>query len=76
MSTLLNFFKSTETGFNLSASNSANLSISNLSTSYFKLAKSFFFLAIYDVSTAVIFFKSDFDAELGKSNATSLLLLL
>ena len=36
----LNLFKSTETGFNLPASNSANLSISNLLTADFKLAKS------------------------------------
>ena len=33
----INFFKSTRTDFNLLASNSENLSISNLSTSDFKL---------------------------------------
>ena len=36
----LNFFKSTGTGYNLSASSSANLSTSNLLTSDFKLTKS------------------------------------
>ena len=46
------FFKSAGTGFNLSASNSVYLSISNSSTSDFKLAKSTF-LANCDVSTAV-----------------------
>ena len=45
-------FKSAGTGFNLSASNSVYLSISNSSTSDFKLAKSTF-LANCDVSTAV-----------------------
>ena len=54
------FFKSTGTGFNLSASNSANLSISNLSTSVFKLAKSSFLDV--DVSTSILFFKPYFVA--------------
>ena len=57
----LNVFKSTATGFNLSASNSANLSISNLSTSDFKFDKSSF-IANYDEPTPVAFFKSDFVA--------------
>ena len=43
------------------ASNSDNLSISNLSTSDFKLAKSSF-LAYCDSSTPAAFFKSDFVA--------------
>ena len=38
-----------------------NLSISNLSTLYFRLAKSTF-LAYFDVSTPVAFFKSAFAA--------------
>ena len=54
------FFKSTETGFNSSASISAKLSISNLSTPAFKLAKSSFFTN-YESAPAV-FFKSDFVA--------------
>ena len=59
--TSLNLFKSTETGFNLWVSNSDNLSIFNLSTSDFKLAKSSF-LANCDVSAPVAFLKSDFVA--------------
>ena len=46
-----------------------NLSISNLPTSDFKLAKSTIFLAKSDVSTPAVFFKSVF-GELGKSNST------
>ena len=57
----LNFFKSSGTGFNLATSNSANFSVSNLSSSDFKLAKSSF-LANFDVSTHFVFFKSDFVA--------------
>ena len=48
-----------------------NLSMSNLSILDFKLAKSDFnFFAKSDVSTPVVFFKSDFVAKLGKSNLT------
>ena len=67
----LNLFKSTRAGTNLSTSNLFtlpfnllklvttffSLSIFNLSTSDFKLVKSVF-LAKYDVSTSVAFFKS------------------
>ena len=56
--TLLSFFRSTGTSLNLSASNWANLSISAFD---FKLGKSSF-LANCDVSTPVVFFKSDFEA--------------
>ena len=52
--TSLSLLKSTGTDFYLSASNSDNLSISNLSTTSFKLAKSSF-LANWDVSTPVAF---------------------
>ena len=51
--TLLNLLKSTGTG--------ANLSMSNLSTSVFKLAK-FVFSAKLEVSTCVTFFRSVFVA--------------
>ena len=57
----LDFFKSTGAGFNLPASNSADLSISNLSRADFKLAKSSFLASFY-VSTPAASFKSDFVA--------------
>ena len=73
--TSLNLLKSLETGNTSSTSNLStlvfklfkllgtlfNLSISSLSTSDFKLAKSVF-LANYDVPTPVAFFKPDFVA--------------
>ena len=46
-----------------------NLSLSNLSILDFKLAKSNF-LANFDVSTLVTFFKSTFVAQLEQSNST------
>ena len=46
-----------------------DLSISNLSTSYFKLAKSTFF-ENSDASAPVVFFKSAFVVWLDKSNLT------
>ena len=46
-----------------------NLSISNLSTSHFKLTKSNF-LANFDVSTPAVFFESASVAYLDKSNST------
>ena len=51
--TSLSLLKSTETG--------ANLSMSNLSTSVFRLAK-FVFSAKFEVSTCVTFFRSVFVA--------------
>ena len=47
-----------------------NLSIFDVSTSDFKLAKKAFFLTIFDVSTSVAFFKFAFVAQLDKSNST------
>ena len=59
--TSLSLCKSTGAGFNLSACNSDNSWIPNLSTSDYKLAKSSL-LANCNVSTSVGFFKSDFVA--------------
>ena len=56
--TSLSLLKSTGTGFNLSASNSGNLSTSNVASSDFKLAESSF-IANCDVTTPVAFFKSN-----------------
>ena len=63
----LNYFKAAWICFNLSASYSANLLLSNLSTCNFQLVK-LAFLANFDVSTPVAFVKWGFVVWLDKYN--------